>query len=1394
MVNKKQRNKILKTITLIAIIQIFLLISLPVCNGYLIGNVLNTEKESFEKSKTTEKNKESIGKKILQFARDFFSIKQIGIVSAQEEEPIPGDMWGCCVHPEEGGICEEIKKENCANPSKNWHPGDKCDEKNDNSEWIVPECSSGCCYDGNTGMCTPSTKIKCEEPGEFISCSSEKCQRGCCIVGPNAFWVTQENCQIRSGEWYGGVEDEAECHSKTYEEKWGACVYQDGDCDYVLGKDCNGEEFVEGKYCTDIPSEETFCEIPENPSRKCFLDINKNRVFQKDSCGNPAGVVEECDPGNEKCVDGQCKSISCEYDTNRNGNIESDEHYKHGESWCVFDSRIGEAKISEDGLKKVSADTPGSTHYLAHCVNGEVRINPTAVSGNRGKVCVNNDVTSGETDETFKQASREMNRQGYCLLSTVDYLRNVNERIEENNLKPSGDDNTDEIKEKRNKINKIKEEEKEILKEKCNSNMQCTFKEVDIAEGFKFPSCVGKYPHGNSCDIGTRTCKVMFERNFVGRWECENNCDCLKEEFIKKMSDHCMSLGDCGSSVNYIGEFSHNSDIDINPEKLNKFLACGGPNCNNNKEEGDPFHNKKVCGTHTSVCPQWKQEYGDNFMDDILQNRYSGLEDIFFDGGNEPVPSIAKEYDELGNESMAAEILGQKFSGTKKMGNLMVLTSGILGIAGLSGATTLFGATSASTIFSSATGSAILSSAPASSLAGPAVGAFLGAYIGAQIAKARGQGGGGAIMLMAGFSLLGLVIALEIIGSAVPVIGNAVAAVLAVVTAGWAWITGYGKTTTVEVQFKCNEWQAPAGVDENLCKKCNEKSLLDCTEYKCESIGQNCKFINKDTQNPLCVSIEDDGTAPVLSAGETPENYDLEKKEGRKFELTGPKEGNCIQEKSDLWFTIEADEAVQCKYSFEKPIGNYQQMDGNYPNDNDYLEKHRFSIEVPSLYELGGECTENEDGEITCTSLESGSNVNMYIKCQDVNGNFNIQEGYSVEMCVSEIPDLTAPALKGFSPEKGKKLKYNPKNLSLDVYTDEPAECKWGSSAMPYGEMPNKMGSSGEFEYSKGYLNSGEITGLMKGQNNYYIACNDTSGNIGKFEYNIEVLSSMNESEFIEEHGLQISSSSPESGKTISTNERPATVEIKVQTKEGINEGNAVCKYSFEKKSWSKMYDFEKSYDTVHTKDFNLMTQSGNYSVNVVCQGFPEGISRANTTINFTLDIDNKGPKIDYTFDSGKLTVTTDEPAKCSYSPKKCNEFSVKEGNEFDFGYNFVTEQKADWDPRWEGYSIKCIDELENTNCTQYGEVSVEPPEITRIFKSDGQLELNTDKYSKCYYAFDNCQFTEEEMKNNVMSGEFSKSHSTEWNSGTTYYIKCEDRWENWNDCIEVKPSTLTDL
>jgi len=82
-------------------------------------------------------------------------------------------------------------------------------------------------------------------------------------------------------------------------------------------------------------------------------------------------------------------------------------------------------------------------------------------------------------------------------------------------------------------------------------------------------------------------------------------------------------------------------------------------------------------------------------------------------------------------------------------------------------------------------------------------------------------------------------------------------------------------------------------------------------------------------------------------------------------------------------------------------------------------------------------------------------------------------------------------------------------------------------------------------------------------------------------------------------------------------------------------------------------------------------------------------------------------------------------------------------------------------------------------------ELDTSSPIVVRTYHENNNLIVLTDEKAECYYDLDRCNFN---LKNGTsMTTAFSETHSADWISGQTYYIKCADIWGNENSGCGIK-------
>jgi len=124
-------------------------------------------------------------------------------------------------------------------------------------------------------------------------------------------------------------------------------------------------------------------------------------------------------------------------------------------------------------------------------------------------------------------------------------------------------------------------------------------------------------------------------------------------------------------------------------------------------------------------------------------------------------------------------------------------------------------------------------------------------------------------------------------------------------------------------------------------------------------------------------------------------------------------------------------------------------------------------------------------------SFSDGDTAYLYVVDED--GSVN-EQGYQIAFGPAG-PDTTPPVRSQSSPAG--ELAAGTTSTSLSLSTNEIAVCKYSSTSnVPYATMPNTFSTTG------GTSHSTTITGLSDGNTyNYYVRCQDTSGNANTNDY-----------------------------------------------------------------------------------------------------------------------------------------------------------------------------------------------------------------------------------------------------------------------------------------------------
>ncbi|MBM3199581.1 hypothetical protein FJZ53_01500 [Candidatus Woesearchaeota archaeon] len=307
-------------------------------------------------------------------------------------------------------------------------------------------CKTGCCYSSDEGECYANVaRAECGSvPGstwsESPSCEIPQCQKGCCVIGSQGFFVTEVKCKLETSnygnvtmKWMPEILTELECQSLAKSQEQGCCVSSES-CKFTTRENCpsaslaptSGNQTGDGFYKDMLCSNDLLsCGCAKQTNTGCDGD----KVYWLDSCGNREnvyssdkvksynnGYVAEPDTicnspatGDPNCGncdyslgsicrkakntkpkfgDLICSTTKCSTTYNDGLSSNAGTPKKNGESWCLYDSAVGKAQ-----------DPVGSRHYRHLCINGEEMNEPCM--DYREEICVQG-VLGEEPADTLK--------------------------------------------------------------------------------------------------------------------------------------------------------------------------------------------------------------------------------------------------------------------------------------------------------------------------------------------------------------------------------------------------------------------------------------------------------------------------------------------------------------------------------------------------------------------------------------------------------------------------------------------------------------------------------------------------------------------------------------------------------------------------------------------------------------------------------------------------------------------------------------------------------------------------------------------------------------------------------------------------------------------------------
>jgi hypothetical protein len=490
----------------------------------------------------------------------------------------------------------------------------------------------------------------------------------------------------------------------------------------------------------------------------------------------------------------------------------------------------------------------------------------------------------------------------------------------------------------------------------------------------------------------------------------------------------------------------------------------------------------------------------------------------------------------------------------------------------------------------------------------------------------------------------------------------------------------YKKETTETVEVNCNPWEPKTGGSN--CEKCNQQGILACSEYQCRSLGQSCELLNEGTDDAKCVWVnKNDVKPPVIETDEEallegyvykPDNTISPPDSGVVVYNKNSKDG-CAKAFTPLKFGVKLNEPAKCKIDYSRKQ-SFDEM--NY-----FLGSSSFDYEHEQVMSLPG----SENLEAEGITVQNGGEYELYVICQDANGNYNLAN-FVFKFCIDEGPDTTPPLIVTTSVLNGAPVAYNQNSTALEVYTNEPADCKWSKLDQDYEDMENSMSCSSsvlEMNAQMVYKCKTILTGLKNNfENKFYFRCEDkpqaASGrNVNQESYVFSL------------HGtkpLYIESVKP--NETIKDSTDTVKVTLEAKTAAGYNEGEAECYYSETGEEDDYLLFYEtKSYE--HSQDLYL--PEGNYEYWIKCLDLG-GNSDVRKT-KFKVETDSSSPIVTRAYhEENYLKLITNEKSECVYDTTNCN-YLFEDGTPItntDGITHFTT-----WNTNI-NYYIKCIDEYGN--------------------------------------------------------------------------------------------------
>ena len=493
--------------------------------------------------------------------------------------------------------------------------------------------------------------------------------------------------------------------------------------------------------------------------------------------------------------------------------------------------------------------------------------------------------------------------------------------------------------------------------------------------------------------------------------------------------------------------------------------------------------------------------------------------------------------------------------------------------------------------------------------------------------------------------------------------------------------------------FTCEPWQAPTGGAN--CEKCNKQGSLPCSEYQCRSLGQSCELLNPGTDEESCTWVNrHDVNPPVIKPLKdalldgyvyAPDNTISPPDKGVKVQNTALA-SKCAEAFTPLTFGIITNEPAQCKIS---PLRekSFEEMGLYFGGSNLFTYNHTQVMVLPGADAL------NASG----ITIKNDGNFEVYARCQDANGNSNTAN-FVFKYCVEKGPDTTPPLIVSTNLLNNMPIAFDQSSIDLEIYTNEPADCRWDYLDKAYDNMDNAFTCSKNIFQMNAqmlYPCSTTLTGLKNEfENKFYFRCKDLSENTNAESYLFTLLGT---------RPLVIDYVSPDE-ETIKDSTDIIQVTLKVETSAGYNDGESACYYSDTGEDDSYVM-FGNTNSHQHSQE--LWFNAGTYKYFIKCLDL--GGNTDEKTINFDVESDSLSPLVVRVYHEGSyLKLMTNEEAECVYDTTSCS-YTFEDGIKI-ANIDGITHY-TDWDTQTNFY-IKCKDSYGNKPFPDKCNIIAKPAQI----------------------------------------------------------------------------------